>query len=245
MSEVIPKVTETDQSKTISVPFLPGKAAEVKLQTEECMNKFCELVAHEFSLDLNDVKNCIPKDIVYTEREPMKRGRKLSTIDWEKAASKDELSSMTSASLKDVLSSRGMRTSGPKVNLIARVWGLINSDEAPKESPLKKRGRKPGSKNKKTTTIIDDSDNESSVNLSNSGVLQENSNEDIMSLLANGSADRENMKLSDGIEYVFIKSKAWLFLEDSDGDLEWAGILNGNSCLSDDPPQILIDLYNE
>jgi hypothetical protein len=236
MSEVISNVTETNKSKTISVPFLPGHAEEVQKQTEECMNRFCQLVAHEFSLDLEDVRKCIPTNISYTARTPMKRGKNLSTIDWEKANSKEELSLMTSVSLKDVLSSRGMRTFGPKAALVNRVWGILRPDEAPTETPPKKRGRKPGSKNKKST-IVDDSDNDNGVNLS----ISDTGDEDIMTMLENG----EQLTLSDGSGYIFIKSKAWLFLKDEDGDLEWAGILKDGACVSTDPPQVLIDLYNQ
>jgi hypothetical protein len=235
MTSVMPNVSETDKSKTIYVPFLPGQAEEVQKQTEECMNRFCQLVAHEFDLNLDEVKNCIPSNISYTARESMKRGKKLSTIDCEKANSKDELSLMTSTALKDVLSSRGMRTFGPKAALVNRVWGILRPDEVPVESPPKKRGRKAGSKNKKST-IVEDSDNDNSVNLS----ICDTSDEDIMTMLENG----EQVTLSGGLDYVLIKSKAWLFLKDEEGDLEWAGILKDGSCAPNDPPQVLIDLYN-
>ena len=240
---VVSEVTPTNETKIISVPFPPGMGDEVKRNTEECMQKFCELVAHQFKLNIDDVKQCIPSDIKYVERQPTKRGKtqSLTSIDWENAKSKDELVgyNLNIIALKDILSSKGLRKSGSKTELIDRVWGIICPADAPADAAPKKRGRKRGSKNKKST-VVDDSDTETSEVVQTNTSVSANP-EETMKLLENGI----DKTCADGVQYTLVPSKKWLFKKDDDGDLEWAGVLGDeDECLEQDPPQELIDLYS-
>ena len=146
---------------------------------------------------------------------------------------------MNITALKDILSSKGLRKSGSKTELIDRVWGIICPKDAPADAAPKKRGRKRGSKNKKST-VVDDSDTETSE------VVQTNTSvsadpEETMKLLENGI----DKSCADGVQYTLVPSKKWLFKKDNDGDLEWAGVLGDeDKCVEQDPPQELIDLYS-
>lgn len=241
MSALIGNVSPTSETKTISVPFPPGMAGEVKKHTEDCMSRFCELVAHQFSLDIDELRGCIPTELKYIEREPVSRGKKVSTIDWEMAQTKKELAAMTLVSLKDILASKSLRISGSKGDLVDRVWGILHPDEAPDDGKPKKRGRKAGSKNKSVSTVVDDSDSDVPCGIQINTTPPGNSAEDIMALLEAGV----EMTLSDGKSYTFVSAKKWLFEKDDDGDLEWAGYLGDGQTLDEkDPPRELIDLYS-
>ena len=96
---------------------------------EACLNKFCELVAHKFSLEIDEVKQCIPENIQYA-KEKTKRASSSSVVEWESVTSKSELTAMTASSLKDILSSKQLLNSGSKASLVDRVWGYSSSQRS-------------------------------------------------------------------------------------------------------------------
>lgn len=237
----IQTINPTSNNEVVTIPFAPGKCDEVMKNTEACLTHFCELVAHKFSLEINEVKKCIPDNIEYKLKQKSKRARNSgpSVVKWESASSKSELASMTAASLKDILSSKELRTSGSKSDLIDRVWGILHPEEAPPHSKSKKRGRPSGSRNKTKSdfsTVILDSDTENSPNKTD-----DMTNEETMELLYSGVSK----KLSDGNEYYIIESKKWVMTKDDDDELEWKGYLAADGTIdSKDPPISLVKLYS-
>ena len=235
-------IIPTNKSETVTIPFVPGKCNEVKKNTEACLNKFCELVAHRFNLEIDEVKKCIPLNIEYKPKETTKRASGSSVVDWESVSAKSELSAMTAASLKDILSSKQLRTSGSKPALVDRVWGILHPEQAPPDSKPKKRGRPSGSKNKVKSdfsTVVSDSDTEGITNDQDNN--KEITNEQTMELLLSGVTK----KLSDGNEYYVIESKNWVMKKDDEDELEWKGYLAADGTIdSKDPPMALVQMYS-
>tara|TARA_B100000401_G_scaffold438134_1_gene385566 strand:- start:2883 stop:3674 length:792 start_codon:yes stop_codon:yes gene_type:complete len=235
-------ITPTNDSEIVTIPFAPGKCEEVKQNTEACLNKFCELVAHKFSLEIDEVKQCIPDNIEYKPKQKTKRASGSSVVDWESVTSKSELSAMTASSLKDILSSKQLRTSGSKAALVDRVWGILHPEEAPPDSKPRKRGRPSGAKNKtksEFSTVVSDSDTEANANEQEDNTAM--TSEQTMELLHSGVLK----KLSDGEEYYVIESKNWVMKKDNDDDLEWKGYLASDGTIDiKDPPMVLVKLYN-
>lgn len=234
-------ITPTTQTEIVTIPFAPGKCEEVKQNTEACLNKFCELVAHKFSLEIDEVKQCIPENIQYKPKEKTKRASSSNVVEWESVTSKSELTAMTASSLKDILSSKQLRTSGSKASLVDRVWGILHPEEAPPDSKPRKRGRPAGAKNKQKneySTVVSDSDNETNTNEEDNTEL---TSEQTMELLHSGVVK----KLSDGNEYYVIESKNWVMKKDDEDELEWKGYLANDGTIDNkDPPMALVQLYN-
>ena len=87
---------------------------------------------------------------------------------------------------------------------------------------------------------MDDSDTETSEVVQTNTSVSANP-EETMTLLENGI----DKTCADGVQYTLVPSKKWLFKKDSDGDLEWSGILGEeDKCVEQEPPQELIDLYS-
>lgn len=237
-------ITPTNDAEIVTIPFAPGKCEEVKKNTEACLTQFCELVAHKFNLEIDEVKQCIPNNIEYKPKEKSKRASNSGTsvVNWESVSSKSELASMTAASLKDILSSKELRTSGSKAALVDRVWGILHPEEAPPDSKPKKRGRPSGSRNKTKSdfsTVVSDSDTETSPIEKVDD--HDMTNEETMELLHSGVSKQ----LSDGNEYYIIESKSWVMTKDADDELEWKGYLASDGTIdSKDPPMPLVKLYS-
>ncbi len=234
-------IIPTSDTEIVTIPFAPGKCDEVKKNTEACLTKFCELVAHKFSLDISEVKQCIPNNIQYKPKAKTKRASSSNVVEWESVSSKSDLSTMTAASLKDILSSKQLRTSGSKAELVDRVWGILHPEEAPPDSKPRKRGRPSGSKNKAKSdfsTVVSDSDTELNTNEQESN--EEMTDEQTMELLHSGITK----KLSDGNDYYVIESKNWVMKKDEEDELEWMGYLASDGTIdSKDPPMALVKLY--
>jgi len=99
------------------------------------------------------VKECIPEAPEVTAVSSKKTSTKSKKTkpekltDYNKAETIEQLKVFKVKELKDILSSKSLPVTGSKTVLIARVWGILHPDQAPKEEK-KKRGRK-----KKATTV--------------------------------------------------------------------------------------------
>ena len=108
------------------------------------------------------VKECIPEAPVVaavskkkTTAKSKKKTEKLT--DYTKAQTLEELKVFKVKELKDILASKNLPITGSKTVLMARVWGILHPDQAPKEEK-KKRGRKkkaPATNNTVIPTTID------------------------------------------------------------------------------------------
>jgi len=90
--------------------------------------------------------------------------KKLTVDNYQSAKSKEDLQkSFTMPQLKAILKQNNVAfNGGNKLRHVEFVWGVINPDEAPDPDSPCKRGRRPGSTNKKKKeTLKDDDSNES------------------------------------------------------------------------------------
>jgi len=122
-------------------------------------------IADQFGLDESEViEACLPdapkvKPVDNPVKEKKaKKAKKEKITDYKEAKEVDDLKAFNMSELKDILSGHDLPVGGSKPKLMARVWGILHPDQAPKEEP-KKRGRKPKSKNSKgaapTTVEVD------------------------------------------------------------------------------------------
>jgi hypothetical protein len=243
----IPVVVKTNETKEVVIPFRSGQEAMVKQEVEDYLQRYCEIVAKEAGIDVEKVKECMPKNIVFQEVKnskatkknvkKQKKEKKTTINNWEEASSMDDLKDLKGEDLKDILKSKNMRSTGAKSKLIERVWS-INHPEDIQVTPMKKRGRPKGAKgkgNKNSHVIVEDSDADITPQKSN------DSTEDIEQLLQQSV----ETKMTDGKVMHVVISKKWVFSTDEDGDFDWEGYLNddGESFTESDPPEELIKLY--
>jgi hypothetical protein len=244
------EVTTTGELKDIVIPFKSGQEESVKQELQDTMLRFAELVHHEFpNHSLEDLKACIPNNIVFKEEKKVRKTKKRSITlgNWESAETMDELKDLKGVNLKDILKEKGMKTSGSKEKLIERVWSINHPDQVT-VTPKKKRGRPKGStgkKNKtKTHTVVSDTDDETNVAKNDkSDKSDTESQEDVEELLVNAT----ETTMSDGKTMYIVLSKNWVFSKDNDGDFDWEGMLNddGQSYSTCDPPSELMKLYED
>tara|TARA_B100001741_G_C16545545_1_gene596492 strand:- start:1071 stop:1829 length:759 start_codon:yes stop_codon:yes gene_type:complete len=238
-------VTQSSETKEITVPFRPGQEELVKQEVEDYLQRFSEIVSKECGIDVEEIYKCMPKNIVFQEEKKKKttskkKDKKLNVTNWESASSMDDLKELKGNDLKDILKSNNMKSAGPKQKLIERVWS-INHPQDVSVTPMKKRGRPKGTKKDKMKhSIVDDSDTESPNQPSKS---ESESTDDIEKML---QASVETTMSNGKVMHVVI-SKKWVFSVDSDGDYDWEGMLNddGESFTDCDPPEDLLALYND
>lgn len=91
---------------------------------------------------------------------------KLTVENFKNAKSKEDLQkSFTMPQLKAILKQNNVAfNGGNKLRHIEFVWGIINPDEAPDPDPPRKRGRRPGSTNKKNKESSKEEDSNESDN---------------------------------------------------------------------------------
>ena len=238
---VIDVVTDNNTNEVI-IPFRPGQEEEVKQQVVDIQMRFAEVVAKECGINIENVKECFPKNIVFKQEEKKKskskksNSNKLALEKWAEATCIEELKTLKLNDLKDILKSSELKTSGSKEVLANRVWGINHPADAPVES-IKKRGRPKGTK-KSTYMIVSDTDEDVSAKSKSSST--ENNN--IEELLENSIEMDIN-----GTKYSVVMSKQWAFSIDDEGDFTWEGILNndGDNVDECDPPDELMKFYEE
>lgn len=234
-------VVKTNKVESVVIPILEGSEEKVRNEVKDLQQKYAELVSEKFNIPIADILKCTPDNIVYEVRDsipdkpdtkPKKVQKnsinKLTINNWDTAESIDELKTLKLTQLKDILSSKSMKTVGSKTVLIERVWGIIHPEEAPKEEPKKQRGRPRSKTNKTDFPIVDDSDSEIA-----------DAEEDIQNLLTNTIERTINGQILDIVE-----SKGWVFSKSGD-EVEWLGTLNsdGENYTEVDPPDELLKLY--
>ena len=240
-NEEIKVVTDNTMDEVV-IPFRPGQEEEVKQQVVDIQMRFAEVVAKECGIDIDNVKDCFPKNIVFKQEEKKKskskksNSNKLALEKWAEATCIEELKTLKLNDLKDILKSSELKTSGSKEVLANRVWGINHPADAPVES-IKKRGRPKGTK-KSTYMIVSDTDEDVSAKSKSSST--ENNN--IEELLENSIEMDIN-----GTKYSVVMSKQWVFSIDDEGDFTWEGILNnaGDNVDECDPPDELMKFYEE
>jgi hypothetical protein len=240
-NEEIKVVTDNTMDEVV-IPFRPGQEEEVKQQVVDIQMRFAEVVAKECGIDIDNVKDCFPKNIVFKQEEKKKskskksNSNKLALEKWAEATCIEELKTLKLNDLKDILKSSELKTSGSKEVLANRVWGINHPADAPVES-IKKRGRPKGTK-KSTYMIVSDTDEDVSAKSKSSST--ENNN--IEELLENSIEMDIN-----GTKYSVVMSKQWVFSIDNEGDFTWEGILNndGDNVDECDPPDELMKFYEE
>ena len=240
-NEEIKVVTDNTMDEVV-IPFRPGQEEEVKQQVVDIQMRFAEVVAKECDIDIDNVKDCFPKNIVFKQEEKKKskskksNSNKLALEKWAEATCIEELKTLKLNDLKDILKSSELKTSGSKEVLANRVWGINHPADAPVES-IKKRGRPKGTK-KSTYMIVSDTDEDVSAKSKSSST--ENNN--IEELLENSIEMDIN-----GTKYSVVMSKQWVFSIDDEGDFTWEGILNndGDNVDECDPPDELMKFYEE
>jgi len=240
--DTIKSVVLTDEVVPIIIPVLEGCEEQIRSEVKDIQQKYAELVSKEFDIPIADVLKCTPDNIVYEVRDKLpiepplkkanpsvKKSSKLALDSWEDASSVDELKSLKMTELKDILSSRSMKTSGGKSLLMSRVWGINHPEDAPKEEPKKARGRPSGKKSQTDFPIVDDSDADTT------------NDDDIQHLLMNTTT-----KTINGISVEIVESKGWVFTKEDD-DVEWIGMMDpsGDTYTETDPPDELMKLYTD
>ena len=240
------EVTNTHTTSESIIEFRPGEEEQVKQNVEDILQRFSEIVAKECGVDISQIKDCMPQNIVFKEvkKEPTKRAKKEKKINinnWETAEKMTDLSSLKGSDLKDILKSNNMTSSGSKAKLIERVWSINHPGDV-ELPPVKKRGRPKGTtkaskKDKLSHSIIEDSDSDTQCNDGSE------SNEDIENLLQNAT----ETKMKDGRVMHVVVSKKWVFSVDDEGDYEWEGTLNDDceTITECNPPEDLMKLYAE
>ena len=66
-------VTQSSETKEITVPFRPGQEQLVKQEVEDYLKRFSEIVAKECDIDVEEIYKCMPKNIVFQEEKKKNR----------------------------------------------------------------------------------------------------------------------------------------------------------------------------
>jgi hypothetical protein len=251
VEDVVTDVVNTNGEDEVIIPFRPGQETAVKQQVVDIQTRFAEVVAKQFKIEVKDIMECFPSNIVFKQeskksskstkptsksKKPTSKSNKILLENWAKATSTQELKTLKLSELKDILKSNELKTSGSKEILADRVWGINHPDDV-KDEPVKKRGRPKGSK-KSAYVIVSDTDDE--VGGKSGADSQEQDN--IEELLQNST----EMVLN-GKTLNVVSSKKWVFTIDDEGDFTWEGMLNndGESFEECDPPDELLKFYEE
>ena len=230
-------LTEKTKSNDVVIPrnLFTGFADVLREQ----MVILATQIAEEYNLSVDQViQECVPDapkmKTKKAKKEPKPVKQKLT--DYTAAQKLEDLKDFKSKELKDICAANDLPLSGNKTLLMARVWGILHPDQAPKEEK-KKRGRKPGTKNKKTpktaevsveedeTTVELNPDEMESVFVAADGAVQADS--------SNGAKEWKKV----GQKFLLSETdEGW---EESYGELSADG---KTATFTDEPPQELLDL---
>ena len=91
------EVTNTHTTSESIIEFRPGEEEQVKQNVEDILQRFSEIVAKECGVDISQIKDCMPQNIVFKEvkKQPTKRAKKEKKINinnWETAENMTDLS---------------------------------------------------------------------------------------------------------------------------------------------------------
>ena len=245
--------TITKSNSTTQVQLTSARAAEATKIYNECCKKLAEIIKtspEQFGLSesvkLEDLMKLIPEPtfkVKSTQKKKKPKKEKLSVDSWTTATSKDQLKSLKTADLKNILSEKSLAISGNKTTLVDRVWGILHPEEAPTEVTKKKRGRPKGKKK---------SDTESQCTIEDSDEEQVNDKDEIQNLLETrktiyinkNSQELTDQNDQDAEQYQLVDKKFWVFKEDEE-NFEFSGILKNNKLVESDPPSELMEIYGE
>ena len=240
-------------SQSVNVQLSSGRANQATKIYEECCKKLAELIKTNpenyglaDSVTMEDLLALIPDPTfkVKSKKKQKEKKTKLSVDNWGSVTEKDQLKSLKSSDLKNILSEKSLPISGNKTSLVDRVWGILHPDQAPAESKKKKRGRPKGknkAKDKESVCTIEDSDDE-----------QVNDSDDIQNLLEKRKSvfiSEQTKQLcdkttEDAEEFQLVDKKNWVFKEDEE-NFEFVGIMDGNKLTLCDPPNELYQIFAE
>ena len=243
----------SSQNTTTEVQITAARAQQATKIYEECCKKLAEIIKSDpesyglsGEVSVEDLIALIPKPTfkVKSKSKTSKKSKpkkiKYTLDNWQEVTEKDQLKSLKTKDLKNILSEKSMAISGNKSTLLDRVWGILHPDQAPVEAPKKKRGRKSSKKKEVSAVTIEDSDTE---------VVNEQ--EDVQTMLDNRESvyfDSNNQLVSDKTdgcnEFQLVKEKGWVFKEDEE-NFEFAGLLQNGKLMQVDPPQELCELFSE
>jgi len=250
MTSISESVSKTSQLADIQLST--SRADQATKIYNECCKKLAELIKSDptrygliDSVTMEELISLIPDPTfkVKSSKKKPKTKPKFTTDNWETVTSKDELKTLKSADLKNILSIKSLPISGNKTLLVGRLWGVLHPEEAPDEPTKKKRGRPSGKKKKEKGSVctIEESDDE-----------QVNDTDDIQNMLEKRKAvfiSEKTRQLcdkdSDGAEeFQLVDKKGWIFKEDEE-NFEFIGIMENDKLKFTDPPKELYELYAE
>jgi len=196
---------------------------------------FAKNVADKFNIDYNDlVEKCFSDQplIEITEPAPKKakKAKKDTITDYTQAQTLKDLQCFKSADLKAILEENDIATTGTKLILMARVWGIQHPEDAPVESK-KKRGRP--SKPKSPNTVTNSKEDTEECELDP---------EKMPDFFVDSENAVQPSKTSDTTTYKLLKKK-YIFLEGED-EMEFKGFIEEDENISwtEDIPDDLLKM---
>ena len=246
------KVVSTSEQITLEIPENQDEVTKIVEQVQLYMNRFAKEVSEKFNISLKDINDSIPDSIFISLDEKKKSKPKIAKItldNWKSAENIESFKSLTTTSLKNILSCEGMGITGSKQVLLERVWNIIakpgDEIKAPKKKKSAKRKKSPTVYSSDTSSMVEDSDKEED---------NEEQDENIKNIIKTGSKpiyiNKKSKKLvkkksSNTIECILVPSYKWVFINSED-QLEFLGVLDSDNNLNEiDPPQKLLDLYSQ
>ena len=248
------EVKQSDIKEKVNVPANKEELEDVLSKVKKHLERFANDASKQFDLPLEEVMKCLPTNIelpsttdtVKTKKSKTSKNKdavkenklskqKITLDNWMSVENKDELKSLKTDDLKNVLSEKGLGITGSKSVLIDRVWNILHPETVEK-TETKKKGRKPGSKNKNkvikdNTSLVEDSDNEDTkvdielVKTNSLEYILENNSTKIYVNSTNNKWSKKS-KGTDEIECLLIPSKGWVFKNNEDS-MEFLGLIKG------------------
>lgn len=229
----VKEVVDTDSNTSIVVPFQKGQEALIRQEVSDLQNRFSEIIAKKYDLDVEKIRDCIPNNILFKEisnsidsskknKEPSPP-KKYNLSNWKEVTDINDLKSLKVSELKDIILSEGNgKTSGNKATLIDKVWKILYPDKE-----IVKKEKK--STLRKNRVIVDDTDDD------------ELTTEIVENMLNNSKTTIMN----DGTSKQVIVEKGWVFTIIGEDEYEWVGTIDqtGNSYRECDPPEEIVMLY--
>lgn len=245
-----PTINKSNVESGQVVPSAEKSLQDIPTSWKKTIEKQQEIlakkIADHFNIDFAEIMKEVMPEYKLTKQAKKKRTAKKKReklTDYKQAVKKEDLKDFKMPALKEILQANNLPVGGNKPRLIDRVWGILHPEEAPEETPKKKRGRKKKNEKPDPTSIdstlieqmpkvVDEDEDE------DDGTECELDFDEMPSIFVN-----ESGKIAEsGDEYKLFKDK-FLFRDNDEEDPEFVGIKNGNKIeFTDEHPQELLDM---